>query len=111
FNLWIMRFNSLHKNIRLSYNIHTVKSLKELDNQLLKQSEQVIKAIESSALDSELYELTLDLDENVKEIELIFSIKGYFNDRTEMVENLKKLGEHLDINDEKVIYKLLFPND
>lgn len=111
FNLWVIKFNSLHDNIRLSYNIHTVKSLRQIDKLLAKKSEEVIRAIESSVLDSELYELTLELNESAKGIELIFSIKGYFNDRTEMVENLKKLGGHLDINDEKVIYKLLFPND
>src|SRR5699024_8802318 len=77
FNLWIIRFNMWHKNIRLSYNIYTDKPLKELDKQFVSQCKQVVNSIEMSILASELYELTIDLDENVKKIELIITIKGY----------------------------------
>ena len=111
FNLWIIRFNMWHENIRISYNIHTNKPLKELDKQFVSQCKQVVNSIEMSILDSELYELTIDLDENVKKIELIITIKGYFIDKSDMINNLNKLGEQLETNDEKICYRLLFPND
>src|SRR5690625_3648810 len=111
FNLWIIRFNMWHENIRISYNIHTNKPLKELDKQFVSQCKQVVNSIEMSILDSELYELTIELDENVKKIELIITIKGYFIDKSDMINNLNKLGEQLETNDEKICYRLLFPND
>ena len=111
FNLWIIRFNMWHKNIRLSYNIYTDKPLKELDKQFVSQCKQVVNSIEMSILASELYELTIDLDENVKKIELIITIKGYFSDKSDLIKNLNRFGEQLETNDEKICYRLLFPND
>src|SRR5699024_11677237 len=101
FVLWLIRFNSLHRNIRVTYNIHTKESVKEFDKELLYQCQQFINAIETVTLESELYHVTIDLDKNLKNIELIISIRGYFKDIYEMEAKLNMLGKQLDSRDRK----------
>lgn len=111
FVLWLIRFNSLHRNIRVTYNIHTKESIKEFDKELLHQCQQFINAIETVTLESELYHVTIDLDKNLKNIELIISIRGYFKDIYEMEAKLNMLGKQLDSSMDRIIYKLIIPID
>src|SRR5690625_1952293 len=111
FALWLIRFNSLHNNIRVTYNIHTIESVEEFDKELVYQCQQFINTIETATLVSELCHDTIDLDKNIKNIELIISIRGYFNDIYEIEAKLNMLGKQLDSNMDRMIYKLIIPID
>lgn len=111
FNLWVIKFNYSHQNIRLSYNIHTTTALNGLDKQILNKCDQVVGIIGASAENSELYELILDLDKKDEKVALIFSIKGYFKDEKELLNGLEKLGEQLESPDERMMFKFLIPNE
>src|SRR5699024_4183582 len=111
FVLWLIRFNSLHRNIRVTYNIHTKESGKEFDKELLYQCQQFINAIETVTSESESYHLTIDLDTNPKHIKLIISIRGYCKYKYEMEAKLSMIGKQLDSSMDRIIYKLIIPID
>lgn len=63
FTLWLMQFNHLHNNLRLTYYIEAKRNLQVIDQQLAAQCKQIITCIEREADQSVLYEGKLEVNE------------------------------------------------
>ncbi|AXI09583.1 hypothetical protein CUC15_11905 [Oceanobacillus zhaokaii] len=81
FILWLIRFNNLYNNFRLTYNIQVENTqLSMIDDILIKQSKKVMDFYTSISNLSTLYEVNIDLIKRKKpsQIEVNFSIDGHF---------------------------------
>lgn len=95
FALYLIQFNSLHTNFRLTYHIHTdSKKVQLIDETLVERCKQIIGQLENVTNDSELYEVTIQMNEIASEsvIELIITVKGNFHGVTvgKNIENMDK---------------------
>ncbi|WP_170140736.1 Spo0B domain-containing protein [Oceanobacillus arenosus] len=80
FILWIIRFNNLYDNFRLTYNIHLENTqLSMIDDILIKRSKKVMDFFSRITNLSTLYEVNLDLikKRETSQIEVKFSIDGH----------------------------------
>ncbi|RKQ37905.1 Spo0B domain-containing protein [Oceanobacillus halophilus] len=83
FILWLIQFNNNHKNLQISYTIHIEnQSLSDIDELLLSKCQKVIDYCEKIIDPLEIYNgnLILNEKESGKQIEVIFNIKGHFNE-------------------------------
>jgi len=96
FALWIMEFNHIYTNARLTYKVHIKKKdLQTVDQQLTDQCKQMINSLIQEQSNLELYEGKLELNESTDDpaiININFSINGQFPD----AENFKSKFKNKD---------------
>lgn len=83
FILWLVRFNTLHTNMRATYEINvTNNNLSKIDDLLVKSCQQVTNWIKDVGDRNELYEIMIELNETVyeSEVTLDFNINGLFHE-------------------------------
>src|SRR5699024_5790445 len=89
FALWIMQFNHMYTNARLTYKVQIKKkNLQTVDQQLTEQCKQMINSLMQEQSNSELYEGNLELNESTDDPEII-NIKFSINGRFPGAENFK----------------------
>ncbi|MUK86983.1 hypothetical protein GMD78_01020 [Ornithinibacillus sp. L9] len=101
FTIWVIQFNSVYSNIRLSYEIHTeCNDLTLIDEQLKNTSEVISEAILRSGDDTELYEMKVELttDNNNGFIDIKYTIWGTFLDKDMFIESIKCIDEGITID-------------
>lgn len=99
--LYLLQFDSLHMNFRLTYHVHTNhKDLQSADQLLVKRCRQVMTLIENASDEMELYELDVQLyDESSAEIVLAFTVNGSFPETS-------SLGNEAEYKDNDIaVYK------
>lgn len=82
FALWLLRCQSIHNHIRISYVIHDHISerIQSIDQLLLQISEQVVEAIRQNGTEMELYKVILEIGDVDDMLEMIWSIHGPLED-------------------------------
>ncbi|WP_158701705.1 Spo0B domain-containing protein [Lentibacillus sp. Marseille-P4043] len=94
FALWLIQFNSIHANIRLSYYINVEnKTLSGIDNTLLNQCQLAIKSLEQLLDDEELYDGKMVLGHTSSAIEINLSLTGNFQAQTILELNEKYMDK------------------
>ncbi|WP_164668487.1 Spo0B domain-containing protein [Virgibacillus doumboii] len=92
FALYLIQFDSLHMNFRLTYDIHTEnRNLQHIDGELIDCCRKIMAEIEHISDENELYEVHLQINEVASEslIELDFAVVGNFYDSDNRLEGLK----------------------
>lgn len=102
--LWILQFNILHKNLRLTYDINTNKKLQTVDQKIMKKCQYIInKVIELGSM-NELYEVDIQINSTANStIHMRLSIDGkieqyaYFKQQIEKMHSLtiNKAGQRI----------------
>lgn len=97
FILWVINFNSESVNVRLTYEIKVANnSLGIMDRWLVSHCNHVIDWITKYGIETELYEITIrlaeDLDSNSSNIVLSISVNGSFKDQAYAVNNLANIN-------------------
>ncbi|MFC4558943.1 Spo0B domain-containing protein [Virgibacillus kekensis] len=115
FALYLIRFNSLHTNFRMTYHIYTENSeLSRVEERMLEQCRQFIGEIENAADEAVLYDITLEMNDTDSSsvVDLNFNITGNFPSETRLISNIENMG--LDIiaswNEEALVCSLKVPN-
>ncbi|HLR41333.1 MAG TPA: Spo0B domain-containing protein [Virgibacillus sp.] len=101
FALWIMQFNHMYTNARLTYKVHIKKkNLQTVDQQLTEQCKQMINSLMQEQSNSELYEGNLELNESTDDPEIInikFSINGRFPDAENFKSKFKNKDQYFPV--------------
>lgn len=87
FAIWIVQFNMLHSNIRLSYNIHSNKILQSIDEKLVQSCQHITNSIVKYGDNGELYGIKLYLTDKLpSKVLLELTVKGKLSNQTAMYE-------------------------
>lgn len=100
FTLWVIQFNNLHTNVRLTYRIHIEsKDLQAIDQQLVNQCQQLIACMTKTAGNQELYEGSLELNEspNSSIININFSMDGHFPNVEKLKSNIVNMKQNYPV--------------
>ncbi|MBY7143263.1 Spo0B domain-containing protein [Virgibacillus sp. NKC19-3] len=100
FMLWLLQFNSMFHNWRITYHIHTeCKDLRTIDRQLTEQSKHIINALRQALDDTQLVEVNLELNEipNPLQIEIRLFIEG--EDRLKLNREKLNLSNVVDMDE------------
>lgn len=99
--LWIMQFNTIHANMRLSYTVNIDRgNLADIENQLLSRVQEVIDLIKKFGQDAELYDLEFIFSNTHKDIVLFILIDGFIKEKRELIMELIKTGNYTDVKEE-----------
>ena len=93
FILWVIQFNHLYDNIRLTYQINIENmNLLAIDTLLVNQCKQIIKRIGELGVKAELYEVKLQLNlQSNSEVFIVISVDGVFDDKKYLIKDLEEL--------------------
>lgn len=95
FALWLIRFNSLHTNFRLTYHIDTNSNLQGHDRKLLEQCGLCIEIINKFAKETELYEGNLQIiDQTAAIINLQIAVAGQFPEIDKLKDALEGMEQY-----------------
>src|SRR5699024_7628580 len=101
FALWIMQFNHIYTNARLTYKVHiNKKDLQTVDQQLTEQCKQMINTLIQTQSNLELYEGNLVLNERTEDpatITIKFSIYGRFSDEENFKSKFKNKDQYFPV--------------
>lgn len=101
FALWIIRFNSVYDNFRLTYQLHTEnKQLHDYDELLVNRCNDIISKMKLNGDSQELIELHLELQEqqtDPSQIEVTILIKSGFCEQDKRKINEKLMEQIHDI--------------
>lgn len=104
FTLWILQFNAIHKNIRLTYEINTNKKLHIIDHKLMNKCQFVISKVLELGSTDELYEVHIQIHSiAVSTIQVKLCVDGemeqydYFKQEIEKMSSLivNKKGQQI----------------
>lgn len=96
FALWLIQFNHVHDNFRLTYQIHTEnKKLNHFDEMLVRLSNAIIDELKITCDNMELFEIHLELKETSDplHIEFNFFIEDCFCKLDKIKINEKYMGQ------------------
>ncbi|MBP1968791.1 stage 0 sporulation protein B (sporulation initiation phosphotransferase) [Virgibacillus natechei] len=97
FILWLIRFNTTYMNLRITYQIHTDNiDLRRIDKQLVEQCQDVITSLVKATDDTELYDLTLELNEIKKSSQIKVSLFIDEGDRLKL--NLDQMEQNKTVH-------------
>lgn len=93
FTLWVIRFNSIYKNFRLTYEIHTeYKSFQHVDRTLLERCKQILEEIKNDPF--QLVDVHLCIQEQGTNM----MIKIYINGNVDKMMDVKtKLDFNMEL--------------
>ncbi|MEW9675889.1 Spo0B domain-containing protein [Lentibacillus sp. L22] len=87
FTLWLICFNSVHTNIRLSYHINMNPiNLQAIDQTLVEECQSVVEMVKRLGNDMEMYKGILDLNCTDTTLKVTFSLEGNFTEDTSIDE-------------------------
>lgn len=94
FALWLMRFNNLHTNFRLTYHIDIQEELQAMDRQLVDQCKQIMTLMKEEADQFSLYELNLEVNEDTKlnTVNIRIIVDGLFLDTEDLKNRLTNMN-------------------
>lgn len=101
FTLWIIEFNNIYDNLRLTYQVHTEnKNLSDYDELLVKRCNNIINRVKVSCDPLALIEVHLQLKEqtNPSQIEVNFLINNCFCELDKLKINEKHMGEDRELH-------------
>ncbi|WP_010531117.1 Spo0B domain-containing protein [Lentibacillus jeotgali] len=107
FALYLLQFNFLHTNFRMTYHIRTAnKSLQSVDELLAERCEKVMKTIVKLSDEMQLYELVISLfDVDQDMIGLEFAVNGKFPDNRALIETMESLDWDMTIQQREDEFK------
>ncbi|MFD2046210.1 Spo0B domain-containing protein [Ornithinibacillus salinisoli] len=117
--IWLIQFNTISKNIRITYNIHTErKDLTFIDEVIMAACVSISNAYEQSGVKTELYDMELDIHDAIEDagVVLKYAIWGKFLDKEKIKLLLKKINlgitiEVMDSEPDSFICEVSIPSD
>ncbi|WP_284139716.1 MULTISPECIES: Spo0B domain-containing protein [unclassified Virgibacillus] len=115
FALWLIGFNAMHTNIRLTYEIDAQDmNLNRIDNELVKQCNQLFEAIEACWDRTQLHEAVVRLKgDKVKhniEVQIVFERKTDCISVQTLLANYNQENIGLFVNEAGNEYRFVFNN-
>lgn len=100
FALYLLQFDSLHTNFRLTYHIDTEnKDLQSVDQQLVESCQQLMENLEKASDETALYELDIQLyDAASAVVELAFTVNGRFPCTKSFVQHMENIDNFVTVH-------------
>ncbi|WP_163970122.1 Spo0B domain-containing protein [Oceanobacillus halotolerans] len=93
--LWIMQFNTIHTNLRLTYHIDADHiDLSNWDSRIQKQCDDILHLIKNELDQTELYEVTLHVTKNSENqtVQFMFLINGCLQNTVHVKQMLSSIN-------------------
>ncbi|MDC3412461.1 Spo0B domain-containing protein [Aquibacillus sp. 3ASR75-11] len=92
--LWIIRFNSLHTNMRFDYQVKDIQlPLSDVDDEVYRHCVRTVETVEWYSDQMEMYNGNITIrQDNQNNVWLDFLIMGIFSNKDEMVEELSGMS-------------------
>lgn len=113
-SLWLIPFNSIHPNFRITYAIRGEKiDISDIDEKLTKDCQYCIAHLKGITSDKELYEGELVLEHlpDLNQVQVLLTFHGSLVDLTSENKILKRNNITLQISDNNIIYKITIPRN
>ncbi|GAB3050283.1 Spo0B domain-containing protein [Virgibacillus ainsalahensis] len=112
FILWLIQFNHLYPNLRMTYKIHAEnKNLHAADEHLIENCKWVLESFMEASDETEVYEVNLEIQNTMNSYEIEVSI--FIDSEKPVIINMERLQQNNRVHVKKttngINYKLLIP--